>query len=210
MRTARSADEEQGGGKMNCTHHWTVTSECPMCLRAQVERLKVVVESRDAAVACLEADVECLRAEVDTAYRQMNEAIDTAREAQAELAALLASRDDDVGELRAEVERWKNEAFQMAAHQGIDNYQRLLSEIERLTKAHKHQYDMAGLMLREAERAEAEVEAQAGRLRDAERTLRRIYLGDYIEKGYAPTWDDEHNPALIARACLARIGKVPE
>lgn len=39
---------------------------------------------------------------------------------------------DEVRKLEAEVERWKNEASLMAAHQGIDNYQRLLSEVEAL------------------------------------------------------------------------------
>lgn len=24
----------------NCTHHWTVTSECPRCLRDEIERLQ--------------------------------------------------------------------------------------------------------------------------------------------------------------------------
>jgi hypothetical protein len=30
-----------------CTHHWTVTSECPRCLRAEIERLR---EAKDVAV----------------------------------------------------------------------------------------------------------------------------------------------------------------
>ena len=25
---------------INCTHHWTVTSECPRCLRDEIERLR--------------------------------------------------------------------------------------------------------------------------------------------------------------------------
>lgn len=24
----------------SCTHHWTVTSECPLCLRAEIKRLR--------------------------------------------------------------------------------------------------------------------------------------------------------------------------
>jgi hypothetical protein len=36
---------------MTCTHHWTVTSECPMCLRDEIERLRAERDAlrRDAA-----------------------------------------------------------------------------------------------------------------------------------------------------------------
>lgn len=36
---------------MTCTHHWTVTSECPFCLREQVNQLRADLAAARALLA---------------------------------------------------------------------------------------------------------------------------------------------------------------
>jgi hypothetical protein len=42
-----------------CTHHWTVTSECPFCLRQEIERLRYLLQEQ---VSCQGQEIERLRA----------------------------------------------------------------------------------------------------------------------------------------------------
>lgn len=54
----------------------------------------------------------------------------------------------------------------------------LRAEVERLQAAHDHQHSMAGLMLREAERAEAEVERLTRLLANVFDNLNDLPIGD--------------------------------
>ena len=47
---------------------------------------------------------------------------------------IMEKQEAEIARLRAEVEVWRREAALMAAHQGIDNYDRLRAEVEALRK----------------------------------------------------------------------------
>ena len=80
----------------------------------------------------------------------------------------------------------------------FDDYAALQSEVERLKKAHDHQYEMAGLMLREAERN--------GRERDEAVALLRV-IDDLTPVGTDP-WRGSSIQADL-RAFLAKLEAKP-
>jgi predicted nucleic acid-binding Zn-ribbon protein len=61
---------------------------------------------------------------------------------------------------------------------------RLRADNERLQKAHDHQYEMAGLTLREAERYSAEIDLLRARLAEAE-----LLLKQFLPHRSLSTWD---------------------
>ena len=54
---------------MKCIHYWTVTSECPKCLRAEVDRLTDELDATRAEMERLRAEhraeIERLRADIE-------------------------------------------------------------------------------------------------------------------------------------------------
>jgi two-component sensor histidine kinase len=63
--------------------------------------------------------------------RDLDEAADAIRDLRATVQTLSRYR-ESLSEVIAERDRWKNEALLMAAHQGIDNYQRIMDERDAL------------------------------------------------------------------------------
>lgn len=102
---------------MNCSHNWTVTSECPRCLRAALDRAEteraqaqrelsaraarpLAIRQRDEAVARAEAAEARWSAEQATALealRQAEAAEARVRELEAALTKINAIRDSIVG-----------------------------------------------------------------------------------------------------------------
>lgn len=104
-----------------------------------------------------------------------------------EAAALAGEAADVIDALWAEIDRLDSrnkslDAQCMAMH----------AEIERLTAAHKHQYEMAGLMLREAERNSKDAERY--------RFLRDDPEGYRIAEMFHREWDDRIDLAMKEKA----------
>lgn len=105
----------------------------------------------------------------------------------------------DVERLRAEKEQLETERrkAQDYLERTCSERDKLAADVERLTKAHDHQYNVAGLMLREAEHSAREVERLTAQLRkvldvdaadleavtDAE-VSKQTYRGNSVEYWY--------------------------
>jgi hypothetical protein len=79
--------------------------------------------------------------------------------------------------------------------------EKMREELERLQKAHDHQYNMAGLMLREAERNSADNGKLRNELTEAVRLLREIHSSvnhwykERCEWCGCHDYNDEHSPS---------------
>jgi hypothetical protein len=71
------------------------------------------------------------RDDIELARDVLDEAADAIRDLRATVQTLSRYR-ESLSEVIAERDRWKNEALLMAAHQGIDNYQRIMDERDAL------------------------------------------------------------------------------
>lgn len=96
---------------------------------------------------------------------------------------IVASLDEEIDQLRAEIER-------------------LRADAERLTKAHDHQHEMAGLMLREAERQSKENNLLRSNQREMLAQLRYIRMHLYAATVQRSPADDRIIADHIEQAYL--------
>ena len=109
---------------------------------------------------------------------------------------------DALGELRHAVEEPDGESHAMRLADELDSWPQsacseAAAELRRLHAAHQHQYEMAGLMLREAERNGRERDTLLEALRDlVERTapICELSYGDKVEAAFD-----------AARAAIAKV-----
>lgn len=65
-----------------CTHHWTMTSECPQCLRAEIERLRADLKHQCELNDAAGEDLDRLRARLAEAERERDALRELLRDAQ--------------------------------------------------------------------------------------------------------------------------------